>query len=382
MNETRTLTLACVLILVTIGALMVFSTTVLAFRDILSMSVWKHYVWLGLALGAMFAMTRIPFEAVWRARWHLMGTAAALLVLVFIPPFGAKVNGAYRWLRLGPASFQPSELAKVVFVIACAAFLARERRTWREDGRRFLGVIAATGVTAGLVMLEPDFGTACLFGVIGFTLMFTAGVRWRFLIPTGVGGVGLGTALIFSSRYRLDRLLGFLTWQDDLRGSGYHIYQSLLALGSGGLAGAGLGGSNQKLAFLPEAHNDFIFAILGEELGLAGTGLVLGLFLLLFLCGIRIARNLRDERKSIVAFGIILTITFQALMNIAVVTGSVPTKGIALPFVSKGGSALLISLASIGLLLRLASEAAEEEARVGLSGERVPLGRLGDVRQV
>jgi len=213
MNDVRNLTLASTLMLVTIGAIMVFSTTVLTFEDLFNRGIWLHYLWLALALAAMFAMTRIPFETIWRARWVIAAASAALLLAVFVPGIGARINGASRWIRLGPVSFQPSEFAKPALVLLCAGLLAAPAATWREDARRFLAVLAVTALAAGLVLIEPDFGTACLLAVLGFGLMFVAGVRLRFLLPSALAGAAALAVLVVKSPYRLRRLVGFLEWR-------------------------------------------------------------------------------------------------------------------------------------------------------------------------
>ena len=353
MTDTRTVMMASVLLLVTVGAVMVFSTTVSGFSDLWNWRVWLQYAWLVLGVAGMFAMMRVPFERLWRLRWIIAIVTAGMLLAVFVPGVGTKVNGAYRWLRVGPVTFQPSEVAKLSLILIAADLLSRKKTDSMQDLRRFGLTVAVTAVLAGLVMIEPDFGTACLLAALGAVIMFVAGVRWRFLLPAAATGVAGGALLVLISPYRLRRFTAFLDWREHLTDKGYHIHQSLIALGSGGVTGVGLGGSQQKLSFLPEAHNDFIFSIIGEELGLIGALGVLALFLIFFLCGMRTFRALADRRKALVAAGITLAITLQALMNIAVVTATVPTKGIALPFVSKGGSSLVLSLISVGILLGL-----------------------------
>ena len=353
MTETRTVMMTSVLLLATIGAVMVFSTTVSGFSDLWNWRTWLQYVWLVLGVAGMFAMMRVPFERLWKLRWIIAIVTAGLLLAVFIPGVGMKVHGARRWLRVGPVTFQPSELAKLALILLAAGFLSQGKTDSMQDLRRFGLTVAATAALAGLVVIEPDFGTACLLGAIGAAIMFVAGVRWRFLLPTACTGVAGAALLVLVSPYRLKRFTAFIDWREHLADKGYHIHQSLIALGSGGMTGVGLGGSQQKLSFLPEAHNDFIFSIIGEELGLVGGLLVLALFFIFFLCGMRTFRALSDRRKALVAAGITLAVTLQALMNIAVVTATVPTKGIALPFVSKGGSSLVLSLVSVGVLLGL-----------------------------
>jgi len=374
MRHTSAVMLASVLVLVTVGAVMVFSTTVSGASDLVRWRGWMQYAWLVLGVGAMFAMMRVPFQRIWDARWLVAIASAGLLLAVFVPGIGRRVHGAHRWLTLGEFSFQPSEVAKIVLVLIVSGFLARRADTAREDFRRYALAMAATGAAVGLVVIEPDFGTACLLAAISILLAIVAGVRWRFVGPTILAGVTAAVALVVTSPYRLRRLVGFLHWRENLSDSGYHIHQSLMAIGSGGALGVGPGAGQQKLDFLPEAHNDFIFSVIGEELGLAGTLGVLALFFVFFLCGFRTFRAMADRRKGLVALGITLTITLQALMNVAVVTATVPTKGIALPFVSKGGSALVILLIGVGILLRLAREA---EGDCDLESESVQPGLAG-----
>jgi len=266
------------------------------------------------------------------------------------------VNGARRWFRMGRVSFQPSELAKLALVVSLAGLLA-----WRpERVRSFFGAyvpsMALIGVVAALIAIEPDFGTAALMGVVGLLTCFVAGVRRRYLAVSLVAAGVMVVLLAHRFPHIERRLVAHTRVWEDPQGAGYHAVQSLVSIGSGGPQGRGLGRGIQKLSFLPEANTDFVFAVIAEELGLPGTGAVLVLFMLFMAACLRVMRDCADDPfRFLLAFGITATILLQASINFAVATVLIPTKGIALPFVSYGGSNLFMNLMSVGILVRLAS---------------------------
>ena len=280
------------------------------------------------------------------------GLAALVGVL-----FRAPVNGARRWLALGIMSVQPSEFAKVALVIALAALLSRRELEIHLPTRALLPVVGIVAVPAGLVLLEPDFGTAFTFFVIAGAMLFFAGLPLRWFLGSALLLVPTLSAWVWSAQYRRDRLIAFLHPEADPLGKGFHAIQSLIAVGTGGLTGLGLGEGKQKLFFLPYPYTDFIYAIVGEELGLAGCVAVLALFGLVFARGVRAAVNAPDSFGRLLGIGLSVMIVAQALLNISVVLSLVPTKGIPLPFLSYGGSALWADLLAVGILLNLSQHA-------------------------
>lgn len=285
------------------------------------------------------------------------GAALVLLVAVFFFP---PRNGAHRWIVLGGWQFQPSEFLKPLLVVVTAWWMVRHQDAWtrkEEAIPKLVTLLAILALPLGLVLKEPDFGTTFLILFVCMLVVFLGGApRWIFavLVPTLLA---VGTAFVVSKPYRLGRVTSFLNPEADPLGKGHQAIQSLIALGNGGLAGVGVGNSMQKLQYLPEAHTDFIFAVIGEEMGLLGTVTVLALFLGILWRGFRIARRVRDAFLRLCAVGFTLLITVQAMMNMSVVLSLAPNKGIPLPFISYGGTSLMASLALLGLLLAVSKEA-------------------------
>ncbi|MFZ5596340.1 MAG: putative lipid II flippase FtsW [Bacillota bacterium] len=288
-------------------------------------------------------------------RWSvlLLGVAFVLLALV-LTPLGDSRLGAQRWINLGVLSFQPSELAKLCVVVFVAASLSLKKRkveTFKEGLFPYLVLMA---VFSGLILAEPDLGTAItLVGTI-FIMLFCAGVKISNLASVGILGVGAVIAAIFSEDYRRERFLAFLNPEGDPTGAGWHILNSLMSIGSGGLLGTGLGqGRHSKFLYLPERQTDFIFAVIGEELGFIGGCLVILLFILFVWRGFKVAITSPDPFASLLAAGIVSGIALQAIINIGVVTSSMPITGITLPFLSFGGTSLVFTLMGVGVLLNI-----------------------------
>jgi len=280
---------------------------------------------------------------------------AGFLGLVLVLFVGTEVGGARRWISLGAFNVQPSEIMKFALVNYMAAFAAARKGQIAFFFRGLVPPLVVVGAAFGLVLLEPDFGTGVAIVVTAFIVLFAAGARVVHLLFVGLLSLpGLGL-LIYMEPYRMRRLLAFIDPWADRMDAGWNVVQSLLAIGSGGLFGLGLGEGRQKYLYVPEQHTDFIFAILGEELGFAGTATVVLLFLLLAWRGYRAALRAPDVYGCVLAVGITTMIVFQALLNIGVVTGSLPATGITLPFISYGGSSLLMTLASVGVLLNISS---------------------------
>lgn len=275
------------------------------------------------------------------------------LILVLIPGIGIERNFSRRWLWIGFTDFQPSELSKVATVIFLATFLERKGERMQLFKKGFIPALSVLGLVCLLILGEPDLGTAALLAFTGFVMLFIGGARIGHLVGlAGMGSAMMGLA-IYLKPYRLQRFLAFLNPWADPRGSGYQIIQALYALGPGGLWGLGLGNSRQKLLFLPEPHNDFILSIIGEELGFICTTMVVLAFAIIAWRGFRIALKAPDTFSCLLAVGITSMITLQAALNILVVTASIPVTGITLPFISYGGTSLLITMGSIGILLNI-----------------------------
>lgn len=344
-----------------------------------------HYVvrqtaWTITGFALMFAAMRFDYRKLRDGRivYGLLAVAAAGLVAVFaVPP----VNGAQRWIRFGGFSLQPSELSKVAVAIFLARFL--ERRVGAEGALwlTFVPCVAVTGLFAMLIVVEPDLGTALMLLVLCLVVCFAAGVRLLHLgLAVGPALVGV-VGLLVLVPWRMRRLVAFLDPWKDPQGAGYQVVQSLIAVGSGGVGGVGFAEGKQKLFFLPFAHSDFIFAIVGEELGLMGTLTVVGAFGLFLWRGVRASVRAPDRFGRLLALGIVTMIVAQALFNISVVLALLPTKGIPLPFISYGGSSLVPTLFAAGVLLNISQHArADTDLRFAIPDLRLKRGR-GVLRQ-
>jgi cell division protein FtsW len=299
-------------------------------------------------------VSRVRYTAWRRLCVPLLLVTIALLVLVLHPSAGVAAYGSSRWLSLGPVTVQPSELAKLALVAFTAAVLARKWGRLDHLGHLALPLLPVLLLVGGLVMLQPDLGTTVIITGAVFVMLFVAGVRLRYLLVGGLTGLAAGVVLIFSAEYRRVRFLAFLDPWADATNTGYQLVQSLIALGSGGWFGVGLGASRQKWLYVPNAHTDFIFSILGEELGLVGEIAVLLAFGALILAGIRVAARAPDVFGRLLAAGIVGWFGLQTLVNLGAVTGLLPITGVPLPFLSYGGSALVVSLAAVGVLWSIA----------------------------
>jgi cell division protein FtsW len=282
----------------------------------------------------------------------LLILSLGLLILV-LTPLGLRVNGAQRWFRIFSFTFQPSEMAKVAVIIFVAHYLAEIRKTVRSFRAGVGWPMLLLVIIMGLIMLEPDLGTSLVFAVTLTLMLIMGGARLWHLAPIIMIGLAGIIQLIRMEPYRLERFFTYLNIWHDPQGSGWQIINGLYALGNGGFFGQGLGFSRQKFHYLPEAHTDYIFAIIGEEMGLIGTLTIILLFTLLAWRGYQIALRARDPFSRMLAAGLTASLTFQAFLNIAVVTASVPTTGITLPFISSGGSSLIFSLLAAGILLNI-----------------------------
>lgn len=339
--------LVCVAFLSTLGLIAVFTAT--AAKS--STFFWKQILGLGLGVGAGFVVSRLNLEYCRRYVWWIIGGVLALLVLVAIPGIGISVNGSRRWLGAGPVRFQVSELAKLGVVFAMAHYLALNQSAMPELRRGFVYPLALIGLIAGPVMLQPDFGTTALVGAVGVVLLFLAGARWLYIITSVAGMAALFTVAVSLNANRTTRFLGFLDVEGNKQGSTYQLYQSFLAFAAGGTGGAGLGQGRQQLNFLPEAHTDFIFAVIGEELGLFATLATVLAFFVFFVCGVLHLRRAPNLFQYLLVAGALLIVALQAVVNLGVVVGLLPTKGMSMPFVSAGMSNLMLMGAIMGLFI-------------------------------
>ncbi len=344
--------------LVVLGLVMILSaSSVSAFAEYGSSFLFfkRQVIWAVVGLAGFFLVARIDYRRIKGAGYWLYALAVILLLAVEVPSLGVIAGGSARWLQLGSFSFQPSELAKLALVLFAAdVFSRKEEKTLQDFMHTLLPMIPAFGFMAFLVMAQPDMGTTLVLAFIVMGLLFVAGAPMRYFVPMGVAGAALASFAAFHSPYRRARMLAFLNpWADPLH-TGYQIIQSLIALGSGGWLGVGLGASRQKWSYVPNAHTDFIFSILGEEMGLLGTIVVLGMFAFLAYLGIRTARKAPDRFGMLIASGVTIWIAMQAVVNIGAVSAALPVTGVPLPLVSFGGTSLVVTLAAAGLLVSVA----------------------------
>ena len=347
-------------VLLSIGVVMVYSASAIMATDRFHDPYFflkKQLVWAALGAIALSVAVRVDYRRLERLQWPILIAAAVLLVMVLVPPFAQPINGTRRWLRVAGVSFQPAELAKLALVLYLAAYLARRREGLSDFRRGLLPPLTIAGLFALLVLAQPDLGNCLTLIIVTFGLLYLAGVRLVHLAMLVAPALPLMMLAVWMAPYRLRRITTFLDPWADQKGGGFQIIQSWLALGSGGLFGRGMGESKQKLFYLPESHTDFIFAVLGEELGFLGAVVLVALFAVLIWRGLRVGVRAPDAFGAYLALGITLLIATQTLVNLGVVTGSLPTKGLPLPFISFGGSALLMTMLSTGVLLNISQHA-------------------------
>jgi len=347
------LTVVCLL---AIGIVMVYSSSEVTSYFKTGDSFYylkKQLLWATIGLGTMTLLLNFDY---WKLRRLVLAgliISFTLLVAVLIPGVGKVVNGAQRWINLGFFAFQPSEIIKLSLVLFTAYGLSLQREKVRSFAKGVLPYLLVLGAACGLILAQPDLGTAMAAAGTVYIMLFAAGTQGKHLAFLGIGGVAAIAVAIVLAPYRLKRFLAFLDPFADPQGSGFHIIQSLYALGSGGFFGLGLGESRQKFFYLPEQHTDFIYAIIGEELGFIGASLVILLFILFVWRGFKIAITSPDPFASLLAVGLTSMIGLQAAVNIGVVTGSMPVTGIPLPFISFGGTSLVFTLIGVGVLLNI-----------------------------
>jgi cell division protein FtsW len=308
----------------------------------------------------LIVLSQFSADGLRRLTIPLMVIAAGLLIAVWIPGLGVTRSGARRWVRIGPILTEPSELVKFAIVFFLADFLARRQDVLQEFKRGPLPAMIVTGAIAVLVLMQPDFGTTVVIALILFVMLFAGGVRAAHLGAAGAAALVILMIQAVAKPYRMRRLESFIDPWRTARGAGFQLIQSFIALGEGGKWGTGLGAGRQKMFYLPAAHTDFVFAVVTEEFGLIGAAAVLALFGIILVRGLRIAHEERDPFASMLAVGLTAMIAMQALLNLAVVTGLVPTKGLPLPFLSYGGTSIVIAMAALGVLSALAHRRAVE----------------------
>ncbi|MGP4106894.1 stage V sporulation protein E [Virgibacillus sp. L01] len=348
--------LAVILSLLLIGIVMVYSSSYVwadyKYADSF-FYVKRQLLFCGVGLVAMFFIMGVPYGT-WKKYSKLILLSCFLLLLaVLIPGVGMERGGAQSWIGIGAFSIQPSEFMKLGLIIYLSVYLSVQQKYITSFRKGFFPSLLLVFTAFGLIMLQPDLGTGVVLVLTSMVMIYTAGARLSHFLGLAVLGIAGFLLLIISAPYRIDRITAFLNPWEDPSDTGFQIIQSLYAIGPGGLTGVGLGNSLQKHFYLPEPQNDFIFAILGEELGFLGGTFVIGLFMLLFWRGVKVALEAPDTYGRFLALGIVSMLTIQVMINISVVIGLIPVTGITLPFLSYGGSSLTLTLCSVGILLNI-----------------------------
>ena len=347
--------------LVLLGLIMILSaSSVTSFAQSgSSFSVFnRQLVWTVLGVVGFVAFAGLDYHRLRGFGYVLMALSIILLFAVLVPGVGVTVGGSARWLALGPLSIQPSEITKLALILFAAdVFSRKDERSFDSFSHTVLPMLPVLLIVSGLIMLQPDLGTTVIVGSLGLGMLFIAGAPLAYLFPLATSGTVVAMTAALIEPYRRARILSFLhPWRTPLT-TGYQTIQSLIAMGTGGWAGVGLGASRQKWSFVPNAHTDFIFAILGEEMGFLGSLAVLGTFAFIAYLGIKVARSAPDRFGMLTAAGITIWLVVQALVNMGAVTGAMPITGVPLPLVSFGGTSLVISLIGMGILVSIARQA-------------------------
>jgi cell division protein FtsW len=346
------------LALVGVGIVMVYSTSAIMAGDRFQDPYYflkKQALFAGIGFILMILTLFFPYRILKRLAYPILIISVLLLVAVLIPGIGYRAGGAMRWLKVQSVSFQPSEFAKLGLVIFLAYFLTKKDEKIRSFSFGFLPTVLLSGLVVVLVAREPDLGAALFLSAMVFLLLFISGTRVIYMAGVLLLTIPVVYYLLTNVGYRYKRLMSFVRPWDDPTGTSFQIIQSFLSFGSGGLFGLGLGEGRQKLFFLPAPHTDFIFSVIGEELGLVGAMVVVLLFFVFTVRGIQIGLSLDDRFGTYLALGITLMISLQAVINMAVVLGLLPTKGLTLPFISYGGTSLITNLVGVGILLHLST---------------------------
>lgn len=346
------------ILLVGLGITMVYSSSAVLAQERFGDSYFflkKEITFAIIGFLLLLVASRVPYHVLYTFAYPIMIGSLALLTLVHIPAVGRTIGGASRWIGLGPFAFQPSELAKVALIIMLAYSLEKKTSRIRSFGIGFVPHVVIMTMVAGMILLQRDLGAAATIAALTWIMMFAAGVRLSHLMSIVILALPLMWKLIGGAGYRRRRILAFLNPWSDQYGSGFQMIQSYVAFNQGGWIGRGLGQGQQKLFYLPEAHTDFIFSVVGEELGLIGVLVIIGLFGFFCYRGLRIALHAPDAFGRYLAIGCTSLISLQAVLNMGVVMGLLPTKGLPLPFISYGGSSLTVSLLAVGIVLNVSS---------------------------
>ena len=345
--------------LVLAGVVMVYSASAIYAMEEYNDSYYflkRQILWLGLGTIVLLIAKNIDYHQLHRYTYVIMVISLALLLLILLPGLGKEVGGARRWLDLQFFTFQPSELAKFAIVLFMARSLVKRADKLKNFAYGYLPNLIVLGLFFIPILFQPDFGTAMIIGVVTLTMLFIAGVRTKFLIYSGLAVIPFMVSAVLGAEYRTRRILAFLDpWQDP-SDAGFQAIQSFYAFGRGGYLGLGLGDSNQKLFYLPEAHTDFIYSVIGEELGFVGAIAVAVLFGILMWRGFMTAYRAKDPFGANLAIGLTLLIGVQAYINMGVAVGLLPTKGLTLPFISLGGSSMIVSMLCMGVLLNISGQ--------------------------
>jgi cell division protein FtsW len=345
--------LVCVAALVAIGLAVLFSASSTA-KGGPTAYLYKQLIFLALAIGAGWLVDRTDLEQLRKYTWVAAAVALAALVLVLIPHIGITVKGSRRWLGLAGVRLQVSEFAKLAMVFSLSHYLAINQNKLHDFWKGFAIPCAWTGFFAVLILAEPDFGSAFLTAAIGVILIYLAGGRLKFILPSIALALAGFAVLVLNNPNRLRRITSFLDVEANRSEGSYQLFQAMLAFAAGGVSGVGLGNGRQQNYYMPEPHTDFIFAVLGEELGLVFTLLVVGLFVTIFVAGLMHVRRAPNLFQFLLVTGCLLLVSLQAIINFAVVTGMMPTKGMSLPFISAGGSNLLLMGLLVGVIVNTA----------------------------
>jgi cell division protein FtsW len=357
MREVRIQLFMTMIVLICIGLVMIYSATGIyaseRYHDeFFFLKRHLSFILIGTAL-ALWAMMS-DYRKLRRFARPLLIISVILLLMVMVPGLGKQVSGARRWFRFKFFSFQPSEFAVLAMIVYVADFIARKQNQIMTIRWGLLPIMCVLGCISVLILAQPDLGTTISISAVVFLMLYVGGVPWRYLLFILLLAACMLYILIVREPYRMRRIVAFLNPWADPKGSGFQIIQSQIALGSGGLFGAGLGHSRQKLFYLPAAHTDFIFSIIGEELGLLGTIGVIVLFIILIRLGMKVVKNAPDRFGYFLSLGLVSLLAFRAIVNIGVSCGILPTKGLPLPFISYGGSSFVFDMISVGILLNIA----------------------------
>ncbi len=347
------------LLLLGLGLVMVFSASGVLASDKYhdpAFFLKKQLIYAVVGVGLMLFIRRIPYQLYNRLVYLILLISLILLILVLIPGIGVRIRSASRWIKFGPLVIQPSEFAKLAIIIFLAYSMARKQEKIRYFSIGFLPHIVVAGIFILLIEKEPDFGTAMALAGITFLMLFVGGTRLTHILLVILSASPLVVYVILKNKMRLERVVTFVDPWKYAQESGYQLVHSLYAIGSGGFWGLGIGKSREKLFYLPDSHTDFIFSILAEELGFLGVITVISLFVILIIRGLIISMRAQDNFGSYLAMGLTALIGLQAVINMAVVSGLMPTKGLSLPFLSYGGSSLLVNMIAIGILLNISSQ--------------------------